>query len=58
MKAGDRVKIIQGGMEGAVGDVLSVSEEDGTAQVHVSGVVNGLEVNTTDSIDLADLEVC
>lgn len=56
MKATDRVKVVGTGMDGAVGEVLSVNEEEGTALVHFSGIVQGIEVQGSETLPLENLE--
>jgi hypothetical protein len=57
MKATDRVKVVGTGLDGAVGEVVSVNEEEGTAVVYISGIVNGLEVNGRETLPLDKLEL-
>lgn len=56
MKAADCVKVVGTGLDGAVGEVVSVDEEEGTALVYISGIVNGLEVNGRETLPLENLE--
>lgn len=58
MKLGDRVKIIDTGLAGAVGEVVGMDEEEGTATVYVSGIVNGIEVHGREVFPLDSLEAC
>lgn len=57
MKATQKVKVKSGGMAGAVGEVLKVNEEEMTAEVYVSGVVNGIQVQGTETMPWNILEV-
>lgn len=57
MKATDRVRIVGTGLDGAVGEVVSVNEEEGTAVVYISGIVRGMEVQGNETLPVDNLEV-
>ncbi len=57
MKRQDRVKIVDGPLKDAVGEVVTFDDDAGTADVYISGIVHGVEVQCTETFPIDGLQL-